>query len=200
MSASNPNVNKVIYGSTVLIDLTSDTAIASKVLSGYTFHDASGALIYGTCPFDVDSSEADANISEVLSGKKFAKNGSIYTGEMPNIGSQVSYIFNKSTPIVISQGYHDGSGSVGIDSTEAAKIIPGNIKKDISILGVVGEYEGASTPTASVANVTPSLVSQVIVPGDLGNYDYISQVNVAAIPYTEVDNAAGGKTVTIGAV
>ena len=28
-------------------------------------------------------------------------------------------------------------------------------------------------------------------------YDYLSQVTVAAIPYVESDNAAGGKTATI---
>lgn len=33
------NINKVIYGGKTLIDLTSDTATADKVLSGYTFHD-----------------------------------------------------------------------------------------------------------------------------------------------------------------
>jgi len=34
----------------------------------------------------------------------------------------------------------------------------------------------------------------------LGNYNSISQINVAAIAYTETDNAAGGVTVTIGTV
>ena len=35
---------------------------------------------------------------------------------------------------------------------------------------------------------------------NLGNYNSITQVTVAAITKTETDNAAGGKTVTIGAV
>ena len=46
--ANNQNVNKVQYGSQVLIDLTSDTITADKLLSGYTAHDASGAQITGT--------------------------------------------------------------------------------------------------------------------------------------------------------
>ena len=41
-----------------------------------------------------------------------------------------------------------------------------------------------------------SLCAQTVQP-DSG-YDYLSAVTVAAIPYTESDNAAGGKTVTIG--
>lgn len=46
--ASNPYVNKVqLADNTVLIDLTSDTVTADVLLSGYTAHDASGALITG---------------------------------------------------------------------------------------------------------------------------------------------------------
>ena len=46
-------VNKVIYGNTTLLDLTSDTATADKVLSGYTFHDKSGASVTGTAEASV---------------------------------------------------------------------------------------------------------------------------------------------------
>ena len=47
--ASNQYVNKVVYGSTTLIDLTSDTVTADKILAGYTAHSATGASITGTC-------------------------------------------------------------------------------------------------------------------------------------------------------
>lgn len=46
--ASNQNVNKVVYGGTTLIDLTDDTAVASDVISGKTFHLKSGAKATGT--------------------------------------------------------------------------------------------------------------------------------------------------------
>lgn len=46
--ASNPNVNKVVYGNDTLIDLTADTVTADKILQGYTAHDKSGAGITGT--------------------------------------------------------------------------------------------------------------------------------------------------------
>lgn len=46
--ASNPNVNKVVYGNDTLIDLTEDTVTADKILQGYTAHDRSGAGITGT--------------------------------------------------------------------------------------------------------------------------------------------------------
>lgn len=44
-------VNKVIYGTKTLVDLTSDTITADKLLKGYTAHDASGNIIEGS--FDV---------------------------------------------------------------------------------------------------------------------------------------------------
>lgn len=48
--ANNQYVNKVNFGNETLIDLTSDTVDANKILSGYTAHDASGAPITGTIP------------------------------------------------------------------------------------------------------------------------------------------------------
>lgn len=41
-------INKVQYGNTVLLDLTSDTVTADKLMQGYTAHDRTGALITGT--------------------------------------------------------------------------------------------------------------------------------------------------------
>ena len=36
-------INKVVYGSTVLVDLTDDTVTPSTLLEGYTAHGADGA-------------------------------------------------------------------------------------------------------------------------------------------------------------
>lgn len=41
-------VNKVVYGTTVLVDLTADTVTPETLMQGYTAHDKSGALITGT--------------------------------------------------------------------------------------------------------------------------------------------------------
>lgn len=46
--ASNPYINKVEFDGTTLIDLTSDTVIASKVLYGESFHMATGQKTTGT--------------------------------------------------------------------------------------------------------------------------------------------------------
>lgn len=193
--ANNQYVNKVIYGNQTLLDLTGDTVEASKVLSGYTAHDRSGAPITGSCTFDADTSDADATASEILNTKTAYVNGSKVTGTMPDRGAVTGTISNLSTPYTIQNGYHDGSGTVDIDSTEKAKIIADNIKDGVEILGVTGTYTGEGV-TAQAKTATPSLTQQVILP-DSG-YDYLSQVTVEAIPYSETDNPQGGKTAVIG--
>ena len=194
----NQYVNKVIYGGNTLIDLTADTVTADKVLSGYTFHAADGSTKEGSCAFDVDSSSATAAVAEVLATKTFAKNGSVLTGTMPNRGSATGTISTKAQEYTIAQGYHDGSGKVSISSTEQAKIIAGNIRSGVTILGVEGTMSGSEDVSAQTKTVTPTVASQTILP-DSPTYNYLTQVTVEAIPYTETDNAAGGKTVTIAA-
>ena len=55
---------------------------------------------------------------------------------------------------------------------------------------------GEEGVNAQSKTVTPTNAQQTITP-DTG-YNYLSQVVVNAIPYTETDNAAGGYTITIG--
>lgn len=197
--ASNPYVNKVIYHGTTLIDITDTTADAAKVLSGYKFYDRSGEGVTGTCTYDADTSGANATASDILSGKTAYAGGSQITGSMPNIGSQTAVITTKAQVVTPTLGYHDGGGSVSIDSTEQAKIIAGNIKNGVEILGVTGTYTGSELIKATAGSGTPAATSQVILPSSAGDYDYFTQFTIDAIPYSETDNAAGGKTVTIGA-
>jgi len=46
--ANNPYVNKVVFGSATLVDLTGTTATADKILSGYGAYGADGAWMDGT--------------------------------------------------------------------------------------------------------------------------------------------------------
>lgn len=41
-------ISKVVYGTTVLVDLTNDTVTSDKLLSGFTAHDKSGSVVTGT--------------------------------------------------------------------------------------------------------------------------------------------------------
>lgn len=189
------NSKVVLSDGTVLMDLTGDTITAANLQSGVTAHDKSGAPITGTNTNDSDTSDDTAAVGEILSGKTAHARGAQLTGTMPNNGSVSGTINTKAGTYTVPQGYHDGSGSVAIDSTEQAKIVSGNIKAGVTLLGVEGSYSGESI-TAQSKSATPSWSQQTIQP-DVG-YDYLSAVTVAAIPITYSDNAAGGKTVTIG--
>lgn len=193
--ANNKTINKVVYGGTVLIDLTADTVTADKILASYTAHDKSGAVITGTCEFDVDSTDATATVSEILAGATAYARGEKLTGTMPNNGGITETIDEVAQEVTIPQGYHDGSGKVSINATEQAKLIAGNIKQGVEILGVTGTLEPSSDVTAQAKTVTPSKSQQIVLPDE--GTDYLSQVTVNAIPYVEADNSAGGKTVTI---
>lgn len=197
--AQNQYVNQVgLADGTVLIDLTTDTAIASDVHTGKYFHLATGERVQGTNTFDSDTTDANATAAEIISGRTAYVNKNKITGEMTNNGAVSGTIDTAAGTYTVPAGYHNGLGSVGINSTEQAKLIPGNIKSGVTILGVLGDYSGSSV-TAGGVSATPYLTAQTILPSSIGK-DYISQVDIAAITITESDNAAGGKTVTIGAV
>ena len=190
----NTYKNKVVYGTEVLIDLTSDTATAADVINSKYFHLKTGQRVQGTCTYNADTSDATADASEILSGEVAYANGNRIVGSMPNRGAVTGTISTKAQEYTIQQGCHDGSGKVSISSTEQAKIIASNIKSGITLLGVTGSYSGEAV-TAQTKSVTPATTAQTVLP-DTG-YDYLSQVNVAAISYVETDNSAGGVTVTI---
>lgn len=188
--------SKVVIGDEVLIDLEKDTVKADKLLRGYTAHDKDGNAITGTCDFDADTSNSTATEDEILDGNTAWANGNKLTGKMPNKGAVEGKISSKDAAYTIPYGFHDGGGTVEIDATEKAKLVPENIRAGITILNVEGNMSGMEGVKAQAKTVTPSLVKQEIVPG--AGYNYLSQVTVNAIPVTRTTNASGGITIKIG--
>ena len=191
--------NKIIYGGQVLIDLTDASigeANANQILVGNSAYGKEGTKIDGTCTFNADTTDATASASEILSGQTAYGSSGKITGTMTNNGAIAENISTKSQVVTIPNGYHDGSGTVQIDSTEQAKIVADNIKEGIQILGVTGTYTGEGV-TAEAKTATPYTTQQVILPS--ANVDYLSQVTVEAIAYSETPNQYG-TTVTIGTV
>jgi len=196
---ANQYVNQVgLADGTILLDVSSDTAARTDVLSGKYFHLATGERTTGTCTYDSNTTDANALATEILSGKTAYVNKVKITGEMTNNGAVSGTISNKNTPYTVPAGYHSGLGTVSIDSTSSQALIASNIKSGVEILGVTGSYSGEAVTAGSVS-VTPYLTSQTILPSSISK-DYISQVNVSAIAVTYSDNAAGGRTCTIGTV
>lgn len=189
-------INKFVYGGEVKFDLTGDTVTKDKLLAGFTAHDKAGDPIVGECDFDVNSQDATVAVAEMLDGKTAYARGTKLTGTMPNNGAANDTISTKDEEITIAQGYHDGSGKVGLDPVEKSKLIGANIRQGVTIFGVDGEMSGSEDVKAQSKTVTPATTPQTYTPED--GFNYFAQFTVEAIPYVESDNAAGGKTITIG--
>lgn len=190
------NSKIVLKDGRVLMDLTADTIKKEKLLKGYTAHGADGEPIVGECEFDANTQDATATEDEILAGKTAYNKGNKITGKMKNNGAVSGKISTKAGKYTVPQGYHDGSGTVQIDSTEQAKLIPANIRDGVTVLGVTGTMSGSESEKKQSKVVTPSFEDQLVLP-DAG-YTCLTQVLVKAIPYTETPNSAGGITVTIG--
>lgn len=149
----------------------------------------------------MDLTEDTIVAAHVLSGDTFHGNdGESGSGSMPNRGAVSGTIAAKDGVYTIQQGFHSGSGTVTISATEQDKIIAGNIKSGVTILGVLGTYsgEGVSLQSKSVSYTPAASAQTTSVTADAG-YDGLSSVaiTVAAIPYAETPNTYG-TTVTIG--
>ena len=193
---ANQYVNKVIIGSQVKLDLTQDDITPDKLAAGIKAHDKSGAPIVGTSTFDADTSDANAVAAEILKDKTAYVNGVKVTGTMPNNGAKTLNIVNKSTPVTIPTGFHDGSGKAQIAADEQAKLIPTNIREGITVLGVTGTMSGSEGMKPQAKNVTPSFTQQEVLPDD--GYNCLSSVTVAEIPVSYTDNEQGGQTLKVG--
>lgn len=188
--------NKVVLKTgEVLIDLTQDDVKAEHVQQGIFFHDKMGKRQSGTNTKTVDASGATAEAAEVLVGKTFGKGSEIQTGTMvDNSGKniEITTVAGQQIP----QGYSDGSGVAKISDTEAAKLVAGNIKEGVTILGITGSF-GADDISSKALEVTPSFEVQTINPADQG-VTFFSTVEVKPITVDRKDNEFGGITVTIG--
>lgn len=104
-------------------------------------------------------------------------------------GAVTGSISTKEGQYAVPKGYHNGGGKVSIAATEQAKIIAGNIKAGVTILGVAGSCSPASDVAIQEAkSVTPTKSTQSITPDE--GYVALAGVNVAAIPdaYQDVSN------------
>ena len=194
---ANQYVNKLIIGTETKFDLTGDDITPDKLAEGVKAHDRSGAPIVGTNTFDANTTDATAAAAEILKDKTAYVAGQKVTGTMPNNGAKTLDITDISSPVTIPMGFHDGSGKAQIAATEAAKLIPTNIREGITVLGVEGSMSGNEGMKPQAKSVTPSFEQQQVLPDE--EYNCLSSVTVASIPVTYTDNAQGGQTLKVGA-
>lgn len=195
--ADNKYTNKFVYYGEEIFNIEGDTVSPQTLLAGSTAHDASGKPINGECTYDSDTSDGTFEAAELLDGKIGYRRGARVRGTMPNNGAVTGKISTKNGSYDIPVGFHDGSGKVAIDPAAVAGLTPQNVRKNVNILGTIGEMEeGAQENAEESKTVTPGKTQQTITP--TSGFTCLRQVVVEGIPYKETANAAGGITVTIG--
>lgn len=100
--------------------------------------------------FDVTDDTAEA--AEILNGKTAHAGEGVVTGSMPNNGAVSGSISTKAGTYSVPVGYHNGSGTVGIASAEQAKIVAGNIRAGVTILGQSGKASVVDTGDADATS------------------------------------------------
>lgn len=150
-----------------------------------------------------DTTSATATASQILLNQKAViknnrGNAELVTGTMPNNGKVTKTISSKTETYTIPAGYHDGTGTVGISSTEQNKITKYNIRSGVTILGVSGEYGGGTSistqdKTASLQFSSSSTAPAVINP-DTG-YDAMTSVTINYPNNLSANNIKHGTTI-----
>ena len=185
-------VNKVVYGTTVLVDLTKDTVTPDKLLKGATAHDASGESITGTMESGIDTSDATATPDDMREGTTAYVNGEKVTGTIPlwngiNWDTPTAIWDSKNKRLTLRGSLsarrmikkdsistmHCSGENLG-DAT-AADVAEGKTFTSSAGLKVTGTAK-ASTPTFQAKTATPSAAEQTVTP-DSG-YDGLSSVTV----------------------
>lgn len=120
------------------------------VINGVTYQNVPSVNIPksggGTATF-WDTTGANAGAGDILTGKSaFGSAGSV-NGSMANNGTLSGTISTKAGTYTIPAGYTSGGG-VAIASAEQSKIVSGNIKSGVTILGVSGATAVVDTSDA----------------------------------------------------
>ncbi len=135
------------------------------IINGVTYNDVPEVQIplsggSGNATF-YDTSGADAAAGDVKTGKKFFGASGIVTGSMSvyESGADSGTISTAAGTVSIAAGYHDGNGSASIASAEQAKIVSGNIKSGVTLLGVQGKSSVVDTAISQSAAGASQILS-----------------------------------------
>ena len=149
--SSNIKQGVSILGVTGTLETKADPVLQSKTITPTklnqtitpdTGYDALSSVIVNGVTSDIDSNITAGNIKEGVS--ILGVTGTLKPVAAPNLQNKSATPLTTNQTIEPDEGY-DGLSYVSIskvDSSIDSNIVAGNIKKDISILGVTGTYEG----------------------------------------------------------
>lgn len=117
----------------------------------------------------LDTSDATAPAGAILAGNTAYVGGKMVSDTMPNNGTYSQTITTAAQVVTIPEGYHDGSGTVEIDTASQEALTPGNILNGVTILGVTGEatVNNTSLPETGATEDKILAGSQAWVNGEL---------------------------------
>lgn len=197
---ANANVNKVVLGSSTLIDLTSDTITAENVIEGYTFHKADGSTVSGTLTHltnaEIDeitgssggggSSVTVEALSVTANGTYTAPSGTAYSPVTVNVPTPAPSLQSKSvTPSTSQQTVQPDSGYDGLSSVTVGAIPSQYIVPSGSL---------AITENGTGIDVTSYASVDVAVPSC---WELIASTTLTGVVQTSTSNATAG-TVSLG--
>lgn len=119
-----------------------------------------------------DTTDADATAANILSGKSAYVDSERVAGTMPDNGAVDGSISTAEGVYTVPAGYHDGAGTVKIAAAEQAKLIAGNIRSGVNVLGVDGSpnvndttLAGTAAAAGDVANGKQAWVNGTLITG-----------------------------------
>ena len=134
----------------------------SVVINGTTYADVPEVQIpksdgQGDVSFFLTDGDT-AVAGDVLNGKTFHTDGGSATGTMANNGAVTGDISTVNGSVTVAAGYTTG-GTIAIAAAEQAKIVSGNVKAGITMLGVQGKSTVVDTELNSDA-ATAATIAQ----------------------------------------
>lgn len=196
-SDSNAVANEIENGKTAYVNGTkitgthNDKTLGTKSITSNGTYNASSDSVdgYSSVTVDVQATVNNQNKTLVSNGEYTADSG--YTGlgtVTVNVPSSVNNQNKTVTPSTSQQtvnadnGY-SGLGTVTVNAVTSSideNITASNIKKNVSILGVTGSFEGGITPTGTINissndtyDVTNYAEAVVNVPSQAGAYCFV---------------------------
>lgn len=181
-------VNKVVYGTTVLVDLTQDSVTPEALVEGYTAHGADGAEIEGANPYT--KAETDATVGEqasLIAQIRTALNGKVAgDGEAADpVLQEKSVTPTKSAQAITPDSGYDGLSKVNVGAIPNEYIVPSGTKT-VTANGThdVNAYKSVSVNVPIPDGyIKPSGVLNVTANG---SYDVTDKASVTvAVPENE---------------